>query len=85
MNGGYSLKLNTAKYGQLIDETIAQAGKVAFFDGVSNKPGTLEAKQWLEAILNDGTPLVKPEQAFVVTRILEAIYHSHQQKREILL
>ena len=76
VNGGYSLKLNTAKYGQLIDETIAQAGKVAFFDGVSNKPGTLEAKQWLEAILNDGTPLVKPEQAFVVTQILEAIYRS---------
>ena len=33
-----------------------------------------EQDQWLDAILNDKDPLVLPEQAFVVTQILEAIY-----------
>ena len=38
-----------------------------------------------EAILNDTDPLVKPEQAFVVTRILGAIYRSAETGKEILL
>ena len=36
-----------------------------------------EAKQWLECLLDESKqPLVKPEQAFTVTRILDAIYRS---------
>ena len=38
--------------------------------------GTLETKQWLEAIRDDTDPLVLPEQAAVVTEVLEAIYAS---------
>ncbi len=38
--------------------------------------GTLETKQWLEAIRDDHDPLVLPEQAAVVTEVLEAIYAS---------
>ena len=41
-------------------------------------PGYLEAKQWLECIINDSEPVVKPEQALVVTQILEAIYKAHE-------
>ena len=36
----------------------------------------LEAAQWINAVVNDGTPCVLPEQAFTVTRILEGIYTS---------
>ena len=32
--------------------------------------------QWINAILEDKQPLVLPEQALVVTEILEAIYTS---------
>jgi predicted dehydrogenase len=36
----------------------------------------LEARQWIDAIKNDSDPLVRPEEALVVTQILEAIYES---------
>ncbi|MGI6109175.1 MAG: Gfo/Idh/MocA family oxidoreductase, partial [Eubacteriaceae bacterium] len=36
----------------------------------------MEARQWIDAVKNDTEPLVKPEEALVVTRILEAIYKS---------
>ena len=35
-----------------------------------------EAQQWIDAILNDTDPCVLPEQACVVSEILEAIYKS---------
>ncbi len=38
--------------------------------------GTLEMKTWLDAIRHDTEVVVKPEQAYTVTRILEAIYQS---------
>lgn len=39
--------------------------------------------QWLNAILNDTDPLVRPEQAFVVTQILEGIYKSAETGKEV--
>jgi len=78
-----SVKLNSAKYGQLMEEVVSGSGEVAYFSGESNSPSYREARQWLEAIRDDREPLVKPEQALVVTRILEAIYRSHELKREI--
>ena len=56
---------------------------IAFFEGSSDKPEEVECKQWLEAILYDKEPLVKPEQAFVVTKILDNIYKSAAQGKEI--
>ena len=79
------LIINRGHCGELTEETISAAGNVAYFDGASGEPGTLEARQWLQAILNDTEPLVKPEQAFVVTQILEAIYRSAETGKEILL
>ena len=53
------------------------AAGAAFFDGVTSAdPAVLEAAQWINAVVNDGTPCVLPEQAFTVTRILEGIYTS---------
>jgi len=79
----YQLILNTAKYGKLINEEIAGAGGVAYFGGRSIGPGEVEARQWLESINGNGEPLVKPEQALVVTRVLEAIYKSHETGKTI--
>ncbi len=36
----------------------------------------MEAARWIDAIVNDKQPVVLPEQAIVVTQILEAIYTS---------
>jgi predicted dehydrogenase len=40
--------------------------------------GTLEMATWLNAIRHDSEVVVKPEQAYTVTRILEAIYKSSE-------
>ena len=37
----------------------------------------------MEAILNDTEPLVKPEQAYVVTQILEGIYKAAETGKEV--
>lgn len=79
------LVYNRGRNGQLMEEKLTAAGNIAYFEGTDGEPGTIEAKQWLEAILNDTEPLVKPEQAFVVTQILEAIYRSAEEGREIVL
>ena len=54
-----------------------EGGGVAFYDGGSNNdPAFMEARQWIDAILNDTDPCVLPEQAYCVTQILEGIYTS---------
>lgn len=57
-------------------ETSAPSG-VAFFEGVKNiNESDFECNNWLDAVQGKGELLVKPEQAFVVTKILDAIYES---------
>ena len=54
-----------------------KAGGAAFYSGSGDTDmGALEAKQWIDAIVNDTDPCVLPEQAYCVTRILEGIYES---------
>lgn len=76
---------NRGHHGVLTEEKISSAGNIAYFSGGAGEPGYMEAKQWLDAIRNDGEPLVKPEQAYVVTQILEAIYESHKTGKEVFL
>lgn len=71
------LRLNYVDLGrQNIQKPDLNAGGVAFFDGADMNESELEARMWLDAVVNDKEPLVKPEQALVVTEILEAIYKS---------
>ena len=54
-----------------------RGGGVAFYEGkTSNDPGVAEQLAWTNAILTNKDPVVLPEQAIVVTQILEAIYTS---------
>ena len=73
-----------SRNGLLTDEKVRMGGSVAYFDSEQGKPSVLEAEQWLNAILNDTEPLVKPEEAYMVTRILEAIYESSRTGKEII-
>lgn len=80
------LVINRGHAGLLTDEEICSAGNVAFFEGgLGEAPEVLEAQQWLDAVLYNKEPLVKPEQAFVVTQILDAIYESDRKGKEIIL
>ena len=69
---------------QCVEKPAMGAGGVAFYDGKSESAADIDARQWINAILNDTEPLVKPEQAIVVTRILEAIYESAKTGKEIV-
>lgn len=72
------LRFNKVEWGkQCVQKPDLSGGGVAFYDGASSgDPAEVECAQWLNAVLNDKTPLVLPEQALVVTQILEAIYTS---------
>lgn len=74
---------NTVEHNQLMEKTISPAGMVDFFEGGAAAEAVKEQDQWLDAILNDKDPLVKPEQAFVVTQILEGIYKSAETGKEV--
>ncbi len=76
---------NNVQHNQLMETTISPAGIVDFFEGGASAEGIREQDQWLDAILEDKEPLVKPKQAFVVTQILEAIYKSAETKREVVI
>lgn len=74
---------NRGRNGQLMEETISSVGGVAYFGGGGGEEGTIDCRQWLEAVQNGTEPLVKPEEAFAVTKILDAIYRSAKEHREI--
>ena len=59
------------------------SGGVAFYDGVTLSPEDVEAKIWMDAIVKDTPLVVLPEQALVVTEVLEAIYESSKTGKTI--
>lgn len=81
----YDLIVNGTYHGELVEQKLSEGGTIAFFSGESAEPKDLECKQWLDCILNDTDPVVRPEQAFVVTQILDAIYESARKGAEVKL
>ncbi|WP_017815306.1 MULTISPECIES: Gfo/Idh/MocA family protein [Paenibacillus] len=80
------LHINGEKNSRLYDSKIDMgSGGVAFYSGGSENESDREARMWLEAIVEDKEPLVKPEQALVVTQILEAIYESARTGKAVYL
>lgn len=78
MGEGGALRINGERFGKTyVTEPGLGAGGVAFYDGETVSAADLEAKMWIAHVLDDNAPLItKPEQAIVVTKILEAIYTS---------
>ena len=54
----------------------AVSGAAFFVANSTGKPAEIEAAQWIASVVNNTEPLVKPEEAYTVTRILEGIYRS---------
>ena len=85
VNGTGRAVFNTAQNGELVDITpmeISGPGP-ADFGGDPWRVGDAELKAWLDAIVNNTDPVVKPEEAFVVTEILEAVYKSAETGKSI--
>lgn len=74
---------NRGRNGQLMEETLSPVGGVAYFGGGGGEEGVIDCRQWLEAIENGTSPLVKPEEALVVTKVLDAIYQAAEQGKEL--
>jgi predicted dehydrogenase len=74
---------NRGRNGQLMEETLSPVGGVAYFGGGGGEEGVIDNRQWLETVLNNMDPLVKPEEALAVTKILDAIYKSAARNKEI--
>ena len=69
--------LNKDEFGRLLSiNPEFSAGGAAFYDGIKETPSITEARRWIEALKNNTDPLVLPEQACVVSELLEAIYRS---------
>ena len=49
---------------------------VDFFPGATMSAQDYECEKFYDAVEGKGSPVVKPEEAFVVTQILDAIYRS---------
>ncbi|MCM3746929.1 Gfo/Idh/MocA family oxidoreductase [Paenibacillus pasadenensis] len=82
MKGG--LRINGEDNARLyVKEIELSSGGVAFYEGASEDPGELEARAWIHAVINDTEPVVTPEQALVVSEILEAIYESSRTGKAI--
>ena len=59
--------------------------KAAKKTGKKLSPSEAEAKQWIDSIVNDTQPLVKMEEAYTVSRIIDAIYDSAKTGKQINL
>jgi len=77
-SNSYHVRVNGEKAGKLYIQNyamgasfIGDGGKAEDFNG-----GMLEMTTWIKAVRGEGELVVKPEQAYTVTRILEAIYRS---------
>lgn len=82
MMGG--LRINGEEYGKLFTKNPSLgAGGVAFYEGREENESDREARLWIECIINDTEPVVKPEQALVVTQILEGIYESSKTGKPV--
>jgi len=72
------LRINGVDNNRMFTKNInLDVGGVDFYSGnAGGAPHEREAYQWIHCIIDDTEPLVLPEQAYVVTQILEGIYES---------
>ncbi len=79
------LRINRVKYNkQIVEKPQLDPAGVAFFDGKGEDPDVLEQQAFYDAVMNGKEVVVKPEQALVVTEILEAIYESAKTGKPVM-
>lgn len=79
------LTFNDAHNGKLRNiEIDLEANEIPFFEGGSTKEECIEARIFANAILKGTDLVVKPQQALVVTKILEAIYESSKTNKPVI-
>ncbi|MBT2292529.1 Gfo/Idh/MocA family oxidoreductase [Paenibacillus albidus] len=80
------LRINGEEHGRLYTKEIdLGSGGVAFYDGKAENAADVEMRSWIEAVDQDLEPVVTPEQACVVSEILEAIYESARTGKAVYM
>ena len=78
------LRINRVQYGrQCIEKPELRPGGVDFFVGDEDRPEDVEQQVFYQAVACGEPLVVQPEQAMVVTQILEAIYESAKTNKTI--
>jgi predicted dehydrogenase len=76
LNGTSNTYINGEDFGKLYELELQTGKDIPFFAGMKENPNHAEVRRWLDAILDGKELVVKPEQAYQVTRILDAVYRS---------
>ncbi|SMF87764.1 Predicted dehydrogenase [Paenibacillus uliginis N3/975] len=80
------LRINGEKFSRLYTNNIdLGSGGVAFYEGREESAPDIEMRKWIEAIDKDLEPVVTPEQACVVSEILEALYESARTGKAVYM
>jgi predicted dehydrogenase len=78
------LRINSDELGKFtVKKPDLSVGGVQFYEGASMQPKDIECRNWYDAVLHGAELRVKPEQAIVVTQILEGIYESARSGKQI--
>ena len=78
------LSINKVEFDRhTVTEVNTSAGGVAFYDGAQGSPSDIEAALWIKSVVENTQPVVLPEQAYVVSQILEAIYTSSKTGKPV--
>jgi len=78
------LRINSDDLGKfIVTKPDLSVGGVQFYSGTSMEPKDIECRNWYDAILHGDELRVKPEQAMVVTQILEGIYESARIGKQV--
>ena len=78
------LRINGVKHDkQYVIKPSLEAGEVDFYSGEDEVPELIEQKVFMNAIMGNGQLTVLPEQAAMVTRILDAIYESAKTSQPV--
>ena len=83
MFGADGIRLNGMHHGrQCVVEPVMKDCPAPF--AIKSMPCEMaESRVWLDAIKNDTEVFVKPEEAMVVTQIIEGIYESARTGKEV--
>jgi predicted dehydrogenase len=77
------LRLTGERFGQLLTTAVDLDAHVHRTRVKVESAPDLEARLWIDCILQGGEPPVRPEEALVVTQIIDAIYRSSEKKEAV--
>ena len=77
------LHVNGEEHGLLYNREVQMSGYAGWGGSVPDDASEQEARAWINAILNDQSPVVTAKQGLVVQQILEAVYESSNKGQAI--